>query len=109
MRSVNEYEKALLSRLAARLGAVWLNSLIAIEDVAPEDAEWHHIRLHYRDQSWAGGGYTVLADWSARDLDGGLLELLALGDQHGRPYEIEIRRPDLQPIRALPSVEMWNA
>ncbi|MEB0111049.1 hypothetical protein QN397_06770 [Variovorax sp. RTB1] len=79
------------------------------EDVAPEDKDWYHVKFFYVDSVLGAEGYSILLDWCAADLDGAPLELLALGSAIGRPYELEIRRLDQQPIIELPSVEKWRS
>lgn len=110
-RPLSAYEVEILQRAMvtsnARLNSSILDAAVA-EDIAPEDPDWHHIRLSYREAPWKGGGYSILADWSALDLDGGVIELLVLGDEDGRPYELEIRRPDLRPIDHLPTAGDWR-
>jgi Domain of unknown function (DUF6984) len=112
MRPLNDYEHRLVGRLVEQglspRAIASPASSAQVEDIAPEDKAWHHIRLRYQDNPWKGGGYTVIADWSARDLDGGLITLLVLSDHEDRPYEIEIQRPDLQPIQHLPAVGTWT-
>lgn len=111
MRPLNDYERRLMGRLVEQglspNAIASPGSDVQGEDIAPEDKAWHHIRLRYHENPWKGGGYAIIADWSARDLDGGLITLLVLGDHEGRPYEIEIQRPDLQPIQHLPAVGTW--
>jgi hypothetical protein len=111
MRSLSNYEFDLLQRAMvstkAQCDPAVLRGALA-DDVAPEDKDWHHIRLSYSDSPWKGEGYSILADWRASDLDGGIIELLVLGDKSGRPYELEIRRPDLKPIVHLPALRIWR-
>ena len=111
-RLLNEYEARLLRRAIseAKVGSFSEVDLSTaeVEDIAAEDRDWHHVRLSYPDWRWDGSGYVIIADWTARDVDGHVVELLVLGDEHGRPYELEIRRPDLRPILHLPKVEMWQ-
>lgn len=111
MRPLSDYDWQLLrllfffnQQLPCR---AWISTLIGVEDIGEKDADWYHIRLHYSDTQWQGGGYSILADWCATDIDGGFLGLLALGTEEGRPYEIEIHRGDCKPITALPPVEAW--
>ncbi len=111
VRELNDYERQLIDRFVEYgLSPRTLSSSmtrVLVEDVAPEDKDWYHIRLNYQNRPWQGGPYTIIADWSASDLDGGVIELLALGDEEGYPYEIEIRRPDLLAIRHLPPASSW--
>lgn len=111
VRELNDYERQLIDGLVERgLSPRAVSSsmtCVLVEDVAPEDKDWYHIRLSYQGRPWQRGPYSIIADWSARDLDGGVIELLVLGDEDGYPYEIEIRRPDLQPIRHLPPASSW--
>jgi len=110
-RALNKYETEVLhqalTRAKARVDASILTAA-EVEDVAATDKNWHHIRLRYDGKGWEGGGYSIIADWLATDLDGGAIELLVLGDEMGRPYELEIRRPDLQPIRHMPVIDAWR-
>lgn len=78
------------------------------DNVGTGDADWYHIRLYYSDTKWFGEGYSILADRCTKDIDGGSLELLVLGNEEGRPFEIQIHRPDCSPIIALPSMEVWD-
>ena len=111
-RSLTKYETQLLTRALIeadnRLNPTTVLDLAKAEDIAAEDTDWHHIRLSYEAFPWKGAGYRIIADWSAPDLDGCIIELLVLGDKDCRPYELEIRRPDLRPILHLPSVEAWT-
>ena len=109
-RALNKYEMEVLRRALSKAKAVDASVLVdaEAEDVAPADRDWHHIRLRYNGIGWKGGGYSIIADWLAADLDGRAIELLILGDEMGRPYEVEIRRADLQPIGHLPPIEAWR-
>lgn len=110
MRSMNKYDLDLVRRLVEKNPQLssWRNSLIGVEDIGKEDADWYHIQLFYSDKEWDNGGYSVLADWCAVDSDGAVLEMLVLGDaSDGRPIEIEIQRLDSQPIISLPPAERW--
>ena len=81
---------------------------VGVERVGAEDLDFYHIRLHYAGSQWRGGGYSIIADWLGDDADGGIISLLALGDEERRVYEIEIRRLDTQPIQKLPSIDTWR-
>lgn len=103
MRRISEYELNIISALA--------NHSFAVEgmvnDVHPEDRNYHHIELVYPDGPWQGGGYGILADCIATDFDGSLISLLILGSRSGRPYELEIQRFDGCSIQKLPLAEEW--
>lgn len=104
MRELNEYEIQIFTHFCGTLSFFGCEY---VEEIHPEDKDWHHIRLHYPNFPWKGGGYTVLIDKFGEDLDGSSIELLALGDEAGRIYELEIHRFDGKPIQRLPSVLNW--
>jgi len=104
-RELNEYEIRLLTHFC---GERSFSGCQGVEEIHPDDKDWRHIRLFYPDAPWKGGGYTVLIDRAAKDVDGAPIELLALGDQEGRIYELEIHRLDGSPIQLLPSAADWG-
>lgn len=77
------------------------------KEIGSEDKDYHHIELVHDNMPWTGGGYSILADRIANDIDGAPLSLLVLGNSSGRPHEIEIQRLDGQPIRKLPPIIEW--
>lgn len=103
-RKLNNYE---IQTLAHLCGGESFEGCDCVEEMCPDDRDWYHIRLHYSAYPWPEGGYTVLADRAGKDADGSLVELLALGDEQGRVYELEIRRIDGNPIQRLPASSSW--
>lgn len=103
MRALTNYELDIVEHLAK----FSLDRDCFANDIGPEDKEYHHIELIHDNMPWTGGGYSILADRIANDIDGAPLSLLVLGSSLGRPYEIEIQRLDGQPIRKLPAIIDW--
>lgn len=110
MRNLNEYEQHLVEKMLCKnINNDFKESVknCLVDDVSPQDKDWHHFRFQYEEHPWQGGGFSVIADWRSLDSDGALLTLLALGDEEGRPYEIEICRPDGKDIIAFPGIDNW--
>lgn len=103
MRTLTKYELDIVEYLAK----FSLDRDCFAKEIAPEDKDYHHIELIHDNMPWTGGGYSVLADRIANDIDGAPLSLLVLGNCSGRPYEIEIQRLDGRPIQKLPPIIEW--
>lgn len=103
MRTLTKYEIDILEYLAK----FSLDRDYLAKEIGPEDKDYHHIELIHDNTPWTGGGYSILVDRIAKDIDGAPLSLLVLGNSSGRPHEIEIQRLDGQPIRKLPPIIEW--
>ncbi len=112
-RTLSAYEKELLcvvleKWMLSKLEIEKILNTVCVEDIHPEDKDWHHVELSYANRNHEDGGYTIIADWDAKDLDGAYLDLLVLGDRSGYPFELQINRPDTQPIQRLPQIFEWK-